>query len=206
MSGTAPKIFEPDDPSLAHPLGNGVPYGPSRPDELGNRGYQDFTNQRYLEGYSRKILRDLTLLAKLYSGREVRIFALDRSKRCEVCTNIVTGEKLLSSCPSCHGTGYVDAWKLLGDFQAYVDFGPIFNVATPFGNTENPNGKKENIIVLGAPILNDQTLIIFKETREVYKIYDVLPQLIAMRGDVLAQIAQASRLSPGALEYKLIDW
>ncbi len=185
---------------------NGVPYGPVRPEELGNRGYQGFTNKRYLEGYSRKILHDFVLVAKLYNGREVRLFAVDKSRRCSVCTNLATGEKLLSNCPVCHGTGYADSWKSLGDFQAYVDFRPASNIATQYGNTENPNGFKETIVIWGAPLLQDQSLIIFKETREVYKIYDVLPQLIAVRGDVIAQVTQASRLSPGGPEYKLIDW
>ncbi len=181
-------------------------YGPSRPAEMGKVGYQGFTNKNYLKGHANKILRDLCLVARLYNGHESVIFIVDTSERCPKCTNLATGEKLVSSCPLCGGTGYSNKWKKLGSFWTLVDFGPTFDMATPYGNTENPNGNKDSIIVLGAPILPDQTLIIFKENREVYKVYDVKPHIVALRGDVIAQIARASRLSPGNPEYKLIDW
>lgn len=181
-------------------------YGPSRPAEMANIGYAGFGNKRYLEGYAAKILGDLTLVAELYNGHKIAIFMVDTTTRCPKCTNLATGEKLVSNCPVCQGTGYASKWKNIGDYWCLVDFGPTFDMATPYGNTENPNGNKESVIVLGAPLLLDQSLIIFRENREIYKIYDVKPHIIAMRGDVIAQIARCSRLTPGLPEYKLIDW
>ena len=184
----------------------GIPYGPERPADISHVGYELFENKNYLKGYSRKILSDLILMAKLYNGHEVRVFVVDKNDRCPKCTNRLTGEKLLSNCPVCHGTGYRNSWKSIGDYWCYMDFGPDYNMATQYGNTESPNGTKESLILLGAPVLTDQAIIIFKESREVYKIYDVEPHIVAMRGDVIAQIAQGTRLTPGSEEYKLITW
>ena len=72
--------------------------------------------------------------------------------------------------------------------------------------TENPNGTKESVIILGAPLLFDGTVFFYDETKECAKIYNVEPHIVAMRGSVIAQIAQVSRITPGSEEYKLIDW
>ncbi len=181
-------------------------YGPARPFDIADVGYQKFTNKNYLKHYSAKILKDLARVARMYNGHEVRIYAVDKSERCPVCTNVATGERLVTNCKVCHGTGYKDNWKCLGDFWTYTDFGPTYHMASPYGNTENPNGTKTGIVILGAPLLYDQTVIIFIESKEVFKIYDVEPHIVAMRGDVIAQIAQSTRVSPGSEEYKLIDW
>ena len=181
-------------------------YGPERPLETARVGYRLFSNKNYLKGYSNKILYDLKLVASMYNGHEVKVYVVDKSERCPKCTNLVTGEKLISNCPVCHGTGYKNNWKCIGDYWSYMDFGPDYKMATQYGNTESPNGTKESLILLGAPILIDQAIVIFIESKEVYKVYDVEPHMVAMRGDVIAQIAQCSRLTPGAEEYKLINW
>lgn len=136
----------------------------------------------------------------------MRVFEPSDGGRCPTCTNAVTGERLITDCPDCRGSGRRHSWKRVGDFWTYVDFSPTYRMATPNGNVENPGGAKDTIIVLGAPLLRDQTLLIFIESREVYKIYDVEPHIVAMRGEVIAQAAEASRLTPGGPEYALIDW
>jgi hypothetical protein len=181
-------------------------YGPERPAEMADVGYGRFSNKNYLRHFSAKILRDLVRMARMYNGHEVKIYAVDKQERCPVCTNMATGERLVTNCKVCHGTGYRDSWQCLGDFWTYTDFGPVYHMASPYGNTENPNGTKTGIVILGAPILKDQTIIIFIESKEVYKIYDVEPHIVAMRGDIVAQIAQTTRVTPGSEEYKLIDW
>jgi hypothetical protein len=190
----------PDDANLD------MAYGPVRPEEEAAVGYGLFSNKKYLSGHAGKILKDLILMARLYNGHEVRIFGVATAERCPKCTNIATGERLVTNCPVCHGTGYKDSWTCIGDFWTYMDFGPTYRMATPYGNTENPNGTKTGIVILGAPLLKDQTVVIFKESREVYKIYDVEPHIVAMRGDVIAQVANATRVTPGSEEYGLITW
>lgn len=192
------------DQNVPDLMEDGIAYGPSRP--APDCGYQHFTTPNALTGYSGKILKDLTKVARLYNGREVKLYRLVKGERCSRCTNLATGERLLTNCPDCKGTGYVEAWEYVNDFWTLIDFGPRYEMATRGGNTENPNGIKEQIIIFGAPLIKDQSLIIFIESREVYKLYDVEPHIIAMRGDVIAQIASCSRLTPGCEEYKLIDW
>ena len=182
----------------------GVGYGPSRPEP--DVGYKKFTNYKYLHGYSQKIIRDLAKVARMYNGREIKLYKEAGGDRCPVCTNLATGERILSNCKVCGGTGYTNKWAYVGNFYAYVDFGPVYAVGTPMGNTENPNGTRENIVIVGAPLVKDQGLVIFVESKEVYKVYDAEPHLVAMRGDVVTQIAGSTRLTPGAPEYKLIDW
>lgn len=183
---------------------DGLEYGPSRP--APDSGYHLFSTPKALTGYSGKILADLVKIARLYNGREARLFRVVKGHRCGVCTNLATGERLLTNCTVCRGTGYVEAWEYVGNFWTLIDFGPRYEMAARGGNTENPNGVKEQIIILGAPLMKDQALVIFEESREVYKLYDVEPHIVAMRGDVIAQIAGCSRLTPGCEEYKLITW
>lgn len=182
----------------------GVPYGPARPEPT--CGYQHFTTPRALTGYASKILKDLVKVARLYNGREARLYNVNKGERCTKCTNMATGERMLTNCPVCHGTGYTRAWDCLGDYWTLIDFGPHYNIATPQGNTENPNGGKDQIYIFGAPELGDQSLVIFLESREVFKVYDVHPHIVAMRGTVIVQIASCTRVTPGSEEYDLIDW
>lgn len=187
-----------------HDASGSVRFGPEREAVPFNYGHH--TNYHYLKGYSQKILKDLIKIARMYNGQHASIYKIAGGERCTKCTNSVTGERLLTNCPVCHGTGFLKNWEYLGDFWTLVDFGPGYRFATPLGNTENPNGTKEQIVILGAPILEDQALIIFEETQEVFKIYDVEPHIVAMRGDVIAQIASAVAVTYGSEEYKLTKW
>lgn len=179
-------------------------YGPPRPDA--ERGYASFRTPVYLRGYSRKILLDLIKVARLYSGREVRLFRPGREGRCPRCTNALTGEILDSRCPVCHGTGKTGSWDRLGDFWSMVDFGPTYRLSGESGNSENPGGVKDQFIILGAPLLHDQDMVGVLETREIFKIYDAEPHIVALRGEVIAQIAACSRLSAGSVECQALTW
>ena len=169
-----------------HDASGSVTFGPEREAVPFNYGHH--TNYNYLKGYSKKILKDLIKTARMYNGQHASIYKVAGGERCTKCTNLVTGERLLTNCPVCHGTGFLKNWEYLGDFWTLVDFGPGYRIATPLGNTENPNG------------------IIFEETQEVFKIYDVEPHIVAMRGDVIAQIASAAAVTYGSEEYKLTKW
>lgn len=185
-------------------MGEELFYGPERPRE--NYDYDRFSTPEYLTGHARKILMDLVRVARMYNGRLIRIYVPDPSERCPECTNLITGERLLTICPRCQGTGFVRGYRKVGEFWSYVDFGPGYRVGTDFGNSENPNGTKESVIILGAPMLYDGTVFFYDESKEGAKIYNIEPHVIAMRGAVIAQIAQVSRITPGSEEYKLIDW
>ena len=179
-------------------------YGPVRPPE--NHDYENFRTPVYLRGHAGKILKDLSRWARLYNGRLIRLFFPSQGERCLTCTNLITGERMLSSCPECHGTGFKKGWTFVGKFWCFVDFGPTYAISSENGNVENPGGIKDAVTVLGAPPIHDQSLLIFEETRQVYKVYNVEPHKVALLGSVITQICQGSYLSYGQSEYSLIDW
>lgn len=196
----------PIPPSAGGPSASPDPlrYGPERPNP--GPGYAAFHTPVYVRGYSRKILHDLTKVARLYAGREIRLFRPGGGERCARCTNAITGEVLDSRCPECNGTGRVASWARLGDFWSLVDFGPTFRLAADSGNASNPGGVKDQFVVLGAPLLRDQDLLAVLQTREIFKIWDAEPHIVALAGDVISQIAACSRLDAGSAEYRLADW
>ena len=180
-----------------------VAFGPPRPKVTTD--YTSFSTPDYLTGYARKILRDLVKVARMYNGRLLKLYRPAGEKRCPNCTDSITGEILLGNCRICRGTGKALAWEPAGDFWSLVDFGQKFRMASDNGAMENP-GVREQVTILGAPLMKDQHLVIFVETKEVYKIYDSEPHIVAMRGEVISQIASVSRISPGFPEHGLIDW
>lgn len=180
-------------------------YGPKIP--AFNNDVNQFGTFDYLKGYANKIQLDLIRVAKCYNGREVRIFTPKNTERCPHCTNLITGARILSDCPVCKGTGRVGGWDVVGDFYCYGDIGSKYNVATPNGNSTSEGAGRDQLILVGCPkLLKDQDLIIFKGNKDVYKIYDVEPFMVAMQGEIIAQICSAANLTPGSDECKLADW
>ena len=180
-------------------------YGPVRPYE--DHDYSNFRTPLYLKGYAKKITLDLMRTAKMYNGRRVRIYSPNKQgERCPICTNLITGERMLSNCKVCRGTGYKDAWSYVGRFWSLVDFGPRYDMSSEYGNVENMQGDKDAITVIGAPELHDQDLIIIEETKDIFKIYNVEPHIVAMQGTIITQICQAAPLAYGQPEYDLITW
>ena len=180
-------------------------YGPQGPDDE-HHDYIHFPTHPHLIGYAEKIKADLINLASLYNGKEVVLYKLTGTERCPKCTNSITGEILVSNCQECHGTGKVDAWTRVGEFWAYIDFGPEYSMPQLLGNTKNPGADRETFVIIGAPMIKDQDFIVVKETREVHKIYNVEPALIAMGGTLVAQAATTSKIEDGSPEYRVIDW
>ena len=123
-----------------HDASGSVTFGPEREAVPFNYGHH--TNYNYLKGYSKKILKDLIKTARMYNGQHASIYKVAGGERCTKCTNLVTGERLLTNCPVCHGTGFLRNWEYLGDFWTLVDFGPGYRIATPLGNTENPTAPR----------------------------------------------------------------
>ena len=189
--------------SIGTDMATGIQYGPERPFEA--HDYEMFHTPQFLSRYSKKILMDMVRVAKGYTGRKVHLFFQDKGSRCPQCINEITGEKMLSDCPMCHGTGRVHGWEYQGYYYTQVDFQPRQVIATENGTVNNQGGNRDSIYVLGAPLIHDQDLILFEETKELYKVYDVEPQLVALRGDVIIQIAQGSLVEYGSPEYKCLE-
>ena len=110
---------------------------------------------------------------------------------------------MLHNCPQCFGTGTAPR-TLIGDYWSYIDFNPNFRLSGEYGSSENPGGTRDMIVIVGAPLLRDQWLVIHVDTKEVFKIVDVQPQIVAMQGIVVTQLASVTKLPIGSVEYKLV--
>lgn len=180
-------------------------WGPERP--LYNNDVDQFDTAKYLTGYANKISHDLVKVARLYNGRLARFYAPCSKTRCSYCTNKITGEKLLSDCPECGGTGWTGGWDVVGEYWVYGDIGAKYHIATVNGNSEAEGSNRDRYILVGCPtLIIDNYLMIFKGNKDVYKIYDVEPFIVAMHGTVVAQVLSAAGITPGSTEFNLPDW
>ena len=155
---------------------------------------------------ARKIRRDLEKVARLYDGVLMRLFSIEKDGgRCPDCTNSLTGETMVSTCDTCGGTGFLTGYVMVGDYWTKSVFNPRVIQPSDSGNTDNP-GIRDQIVIIGAPLIVAEDLLITYRTKEVFKIVDQEPQIVAAGGEVVTQVANCSRLTPGRREYNLIDW
>lgn len=179
-------------------------YGPSRPGHP--LDYPDFSTPGYLTGHANKIIYDLEKKVRMYDGHLTRIFRTTDSDRCPTCTDTITGAIVLSDCPTCGGSGTVNGFEQIAEKWCLINFGPKKDLETEFGNADNMNAGTDQFVIIGAPMLKDQDLLITVDVKEVFKINQVEPQIVAMRGIVVTQMAGCTYISPESLEYNLIDW
>ena len=169
--------------------------------------YTDFRTPTYLTGYAKKMVWELEKVARLYNGKKVHVFRPDDSEeRCPECTDMITGEQVFSGCDTCDGSGKKMGYKKISVHWAYLDVAQEHRVATGIGTTDNPGGIRHQLVFVGEPLLRDEDLIITEDTKKVYKIIEIAPQLVAMAGSVVTQLGQISRITPGQIEYNLIDF
>lgn len=180
-------------------------YGPGRPDEDPN--FDQFTTPSYLTGYAAKIRKDLKKMARMYNGRRIRIFQVHESNtRCPDCTDALTGQVVDSDCATCGGTGYSTGYERVpGDFFTYGKIPPVSTQETRQGNVERAAGQV-NFSVIDAPMLEQDDLIVAVDTKDVYKLVRMDPDITAMGGEVITQTANCSLLTRGRPEYRVIDW
>lgn len=179
-------------------------YGPSNPAKEQN--YEELRKRDYLAGYAAKIKYDLARLLSIYSGVRANIYIIEKGDRCPVCIDLLTGEKILSNCTTCMGTGYMNTYTKLGETWIGINIGPAQNVALETGATQNSGTKRDIISIVGMQQLHDRDIVIIKDTRLVYKIEDVEPDIVGLAGIILLQNVQATFLEPGHMAYNLIDW
>jgi hypothetical protein len=177
-------------------------YGPKRPDGI-EAPYNTFENPYYMRGYTKKIKENLLRWFRLYNGKPVTIFRVDKSgDRCPECTDQITGAKTVSNCTVCGGTGYVTKYKKLGTYWGLMNFAARIDDATPLGNQERVSGGKDTVIVVDPPLLHDTDILVFEKLNAIYKIVDLEPQICGLAGDVICQTIQIAHLPPGSREYE----
>lgn len=179
-------------------------YGPHRPAKA--EDYGDYRTEDYVLGYALKIIHDMEKMARLYNGRLVRIFRKSGGTRCPTCTDTITGAVVLTNCPDCGGSGMLDGYSQLLETWAHIDVARKHNLTSQLGNSDSPGGADTPFVVINAPLLKDQDLLITVNTKDVHKIVNAEPQLVAMQGLVITQLTQCFRVSPGSPEYALADW
>lgn len=169
-----------------------------------NKSYREYKTPKYLKGYANKIIKDLTKHLRLYSGKCAVLYQRDKNGvRCSYCTDKDTGARLVTDCPQCDGSGYVVGYEKIGEFSIMLEYTPENNIPTPLGNQEI---KKDQLVLVGAPEVKDQDLLIMKDTKDVYKIVNVDAYNVALNGIVISQLVTTSRIPVGEKEYDLIDW
>ena len=177
-------------------------YGPERPDGI-ESPYNTFVNPRYMHGYTKKIKENLLRWFRLYNGKEVTIYKVDKSgERCTECTDSITGSKTISNCVICGGTGYMTKYTRVGTFWGVMNFAARVNDATPLGNQDKVSSGKDSLTVVDPPLLHDSDILKFQELNSIYKIVDLEPQICGLAGDVISQAMQVAHLPPGSREYE----
>ena len=141
---------------------------------------------------------------RLYTGTYVTVYNLNRSgNRCPICTEEFTGAVLQTNCTTCNGTGFETNYVPVGNYWAWVTITPYLNTTDELGNTDNQNSRKLNFYVVDAPIIKDSALIYTVDTQYLYEIVDEQPEIVAINGEIIMQIIQASRVTPGSSIYNV---
>ena len=179
-------------------------YGPITP-QVPHQEYSNFSTKEYLTGHAGKITHDLNKIARLYNGRRLRVYTHGNDEKCTYCVDNITGSIVLSNCPICKGTGSVSR-ELLGEYWGFVDFGPWVKAPTEFGNTINQGGQRDTFTLICQTRLQDQYLIVPVETKEVFKVINTEPLLVAMQGTIVTQVVHCSKMAYGSPEYSVVDW
>ena len=165
--------------------------------------YNEFIIPRYLVGHAKKIRADLKRVLRLYNGKEVVIYQVDKTgERCTECTDAFTGAKVLSNCQVCGGTGYLSKYDDLGIFWGLVQFNARMKEASEIGNQDRVSSGKDQIILIDPPLLNDSDLLKFVEINSIYKIVSMEPQICGMAGEIITQTVQVAHLPLGSREYE----
>ena len=180
-------------------------YGPPRPDP--QISFHQHRTQPYLLGRAHKIRLDLEKWFRMYQGKPVKIYRKDKAAgRCTTCTDAITGMRLLADCPECHGTGYTSGYVLAEECWAMAEVEARLAQTSELGNTETTSAGKDTFLFTSERELEDTDLVIFVDTREIYKVVDREPKMVAMGGTVVMQAAALNYLAPGSLEYNVVDW
>jgi len=178
-------------------------YGPTIPVDLPD--HTQFSTPSHLTGYAKKVRADLLSLLRVYNGAAMSVFTLDESDtRCTECTDAFTGQVVLSKCPTCGGTGYTSGYTHIGVHQVFSQLGPKVKTSTQMGDSEGQ--RRDTFVLVDVPLLQDQDLLVSRDTKRVYKIVDQEPQIVAIGGIVIMQVVSAAPLSKPAPEYSVVTW
>lgn len=179
-------------------------YGPARVPKP--EDYTDHRAETYITGYATKIREDLERVFELYSGKLAWIYKPANSGPCTTCVDTLTGNIMLNKCPVCGGSRKASGYTKIAEKWALVEITPEYQLSNEMGNSDSPGGPSTPITVVGMPLLKEGYLIVTYNSKDVYKIVDKEPQIVALQGEVISQVFQTYRLSSESPEYSLITW
>lgn len=177
-------------------------YKPTRP--ISPLDYTDLNTPSYLQKYASKIRYDLEKYQRLYTGKKGVLYTKDRTKqRCTECTDLITGASVLSDCPVCAGTGYIDAFVSQGDVYARIDYAPHSYIMNETGNAE----VCESTIYLSTNIIIDERdLLAVYGTMDIFQLIGQSTQVAALKGSPVMQVWSGSLITKDSSLYDLLNW
>lgn len=111
----------------------------------------------------------------------------------------------MSNCPQCDGTGYENGYIFMEECWAMAEIEALVKSSSELGNTEMTRSGKDSFLFTSERLLVDTDIALFVDTREIYKLVDVEPKMVAMNGTVVVQAALLNRIPPGAKEYQILS-
>lgn len=163
---------------------------PSR--EKDNNPYTYYKTHPYVQRYANAIRQDLERYFQLLVGKPISIWRINKEgKRCMVCTDPVTGAVLRSTCPNCGGLGYTPPYIHSQDTLAILQYNPKQTTSNYTGNAEVAT---DQLVILGNNLIDDRDIIYMYDTGDIYLVDTQQPDITALMGEVITQIAIVSRL------------
>lgn len=170
--------------------------------EQGNNPYTHYKTHPYIYKYAEAIRRDLSTYFELLVGKPISIWRINKEgNRCTVCTDPVTGAVLRTNCPQCGGVGYTPPYIHVIDTSAILQYNPKQTNANYTGNTEVAT---DQLVIIGDNIIDDRDIVYMYDTGDIYLVDTQQPDITALMGEVITQIAVVSRLPVGDNRYPLI--
>lgn len=181
------------DPTL---IGN-----PSRTED--NAPYTTYKTHPYITKYAEAIRQDLGLYFELLVGKPASIWRINKEgKRCDICTDPITGATLKTHCPECGGVGYLPPYIHVIDTNVILQYNAKQTLANYTGNMEVAT---DQLIILGNDLIDDRDIVYMLDTGDLYLIDSQQPDITALMGEVITQIATVSRLPAGDFRYPVIE-
>lgn len=167
-----------------------------------NKDYTNYKTHRYVQKYAEAIRQDLGIYFELLVGKPVSIWRINKDgNRCNTCTDPVTGAVLMTACPSCGGIGYTPPFIHVIDTNAILQYNPKQTSAAYTGNSEVAT---DQLVIIGNNIIDDRDLVYMYDTGDIYLVDTQQPDITALMGEVITQIAIVSRMPEGDKRYHIL--
>lgn len=161
------------------------------------------TDKRY-KLHVNQIQKNYARYTKMF-GVPIEVYKANNSEqfRCSKCTERETQAVLSSSCPICFGTGYAPPYVSKGASYGLLQRNQSTTSTSPFGNTREV---RDTMFISGDVFeLGLGDIIVIPPMGEAYEIVDNTPEIAAIQGTIVSQLAAVSRLPLGDSIYRWLQ-